>query len=151
MVAISVACDAGGLQGCRVEKKIAVRDLFLVSSSPRSSFLISCPSYAFVVSKRQGVGLDPRQNRPETKQSFYASIGSLALPHPHKMPNGSVSASTREHRHLEFAEDPTLSEDAHFVLDISWPTATTDTVHYVGIADGVGSWRRVGVDPREFR
>lgn len=49
------------------------------------------------------------------------------------------------------ADDPTLSEDAHFVLDVPWPTSTTDTVNYVGLADGVGSWRRVGVDPREFR
>lgn len=55
------------------------------------------------------------------------------------------------HRHLEVADDPTLSEDAHFVLDVAWPTETTDTVNYVGLADGVGSWRRVGVDPREFR
>lgn len=54
-------------------------------------------------------------------------------------------------RHLEVADDPTLSEDAHFVLDVPWPTSTTDTVNYVGLADGVGSWRRVGVDPREFR
>lgn len=54
-------------------------------------------------------------------------------------------------RHLEVADDPTLSEDAHFVLDVAWPTPTTDTVNYVGLADGVGSWRKVGVDPREFR
>lgn len=37
------------------------------------------------------------------------------------------------------------------MLDVPWPTSTTDTVNYVGLADGVGSWRRVGVDPREFR
>lgn len=49
------------------------------------------------------------------------------------------------------ADDPTLSEDAYFVLDVAWPTQTTDTVHYVGLADGVGSWRKLGVDPREFR
>lgn len=54
-------------------------------------------------------------------------------------------------RHLEVADDPSLSEDAHFVLDVAWPTGTTDTVNYVGLADGVGSWRRVGVDPRDFR
>lgn len=67
------------------------------------------------------------------------------------MPNGNLSANTREHRHLEVAEDASLSEDAHFMLDMAWATPTTDTVQYVGLADGVGSWRKVGVDPREFR
>lgn len=78
-------------------------------------------------------------------------MGSIALPHPHKTAGGGVSAAAREHRHLEVASDPTLSEDAHFVLDLAWPTSTTDTVHYMGLADGVGSWRKFGVDPRDFR
>ncbi|CBN75514.1 conserved unknown protein [Ectocarpus siliculosus] len=98
----------------------------------------------------KGVGLDPGQNRSGWKQTFSASVGAVALPHPHKMTDGGVSANKREHRHLEVADDPTLSEDAYFVLDVAWPTETTDTVNYVGLADGVGSWRRVGVDPREF-
>ncbi|CAN0030097.1 unnamed protein product [Ectocarpus fasciculatus] len=98
----------------------------------------------------KGVGLDPGQNRSGWKQTFSASVGAVALPHPHKIADGGVSANKREHRHLEVADDPTLSEDAHFVLDVAWPTETTDTVNYVGLADGVGSWRRVGVDPREF-
>ncbi|KAG5178855.1 phosphatase 2C-like domain-containing protein [Tribonema minus] len=46
--------------------------------------------------------------------------------------------------------DPTLSEDAHFVLSVAWATPEAESLQYVGIADGVGSWRGLGVDPREF-
>ena len=46
----------------------------------------------------QGVGLHPGQNREGWKQNFSASVGAVALPHPHKTPDGHVSANTREHR-----------------------------------------------------
>jgi hypothetical protein len=52
------------------------------------------------------------------------------------------------HRHMDLATDPTLSEDAHFVLSVPWPASKADVLHYIGIADGVGSWRGLGVDPR---
>lgn len=118
-------------------------NLLLLCSNP-------VPNLCRAVSPK-GVGLDPRQNRSGWKQAFSASVGAVALPHPHKMPNGALSANQREHRHMEIAEDSSLSEDAYFVLDCTWPTPTTDTVHYIGLADGVGSWRKLGVDPREFR
>jgi hypothetical protein len=49
---------------------------------------------------------------------------------------------------MDLATDPTLSEDAHFVLSVPWPASKADVLHYIGIADGVGSWRGLGVDPR---
>lgn len=48
----------------------------------------------------KGVGLDPGQNRSGWKQKFSASVGAVALPHPHKMPDGRVSANIREHRRV---------------------------------------------------
>lgn len=44
----------------------------------------------------------------------------------------------------ETASDCELSEDAHFVKHYS------NQIMYAGVADGVGSWREYGVDPREF-
>ncbi|CAM9704782.1 unnamed protein product, partial [Phaeothamnion confervicola] len=110
-------------------------------------------AYIKNVSERKGLpagvslGVSPQQALQD--QHISASLGAAALPHPFKRP-GAVSASRRDHCHLEIATDPTLSEDAHFMLSVSWPTHFTDTVHYVGVADGVGSWRALGVDPREF-
>ena len=40
--------------------------------------------------------------------------------------------------------DVSLSEDAHFMARLSWPTENSDYVTYVGVADGVGSWRGIG-------
>ncbi|CAM9445426.1 unnamed protein product [Chrysoparadoxa australica] len=97
----------------------------------------------------QGVGLDlPEIQRKEDYIS--ASIGVFALPHPFKTHDQGVSASPRDHRHLELAVDPSLSEDAHLLMSLKWPNKFSDTIHYVGVADGVGSWRSVGVDPRNF-
>ncbi len=51
------------------------------------------------------------------------------------------------------AQDPELSEDAHFITRVMLPDETgqeTREAVYVGVADGVGSWREYGVDPREF-
>ncbi len=77
-------------------------------------------------------------------------LGVSSLPHPFKRPGGKISSSQRDHRHLELAVNPTLSEDSHFALSLTWPSAHSDTLELVGLADGVGSWRRVNVDPRQF-
>lgn len=49
--------------------------------------------------------------------------------------------------------DVELSEDAHFVSRVQLPDETGQAmvdVIYLGVADGVGSWREYGVDPRDF-
>lgn len=48
----------------------------------------------------------------------------------------------------QFATDPDLSEDAHFIRELKFPGE--NEILYMGIADGVGSWREYGVDPRDF-
>lgn len=53
----------------------------------------------------------------------------------------------------ELATDLSLSEDAHFVSTVTLPDEVDKTLRkftYIGVADGVGSWREYGVDPREF-
>jgi protein phosphatase PTC7 len=49
--------------------------------------------------------------------------------------------------------DPDLSEDAHFVVKVKLPDEKDKAMRpftYLGVADGVGSWREYGVDPRNF-
>lgn len=49
--------------------------------------------------------------------------------------------------------DPNLSEDAHFVSEVELLNETGNNMQkllYMGVADGVGSWREYGVDPRAF-
>ena len=53
----------------------------------------------------------------------------------------------------DFATHPDLSEDAHFVSVVKLPDEKGDKMQeatYLGVADGVGSWREYGVDPRDF-
>lgn len=53
----------------------------------------------------------------------------------------------------DFSNDPTYSEDAHFVTTVTLPDEKNSNFRkftYFGVADGVGSWREYGVDPREF-
>lgn len=49
--------------------------------------------------------------------------------------------------------DPELSEDAHFVKEAEFLDESGKDMQkllYMGVADGVGSWREYGVDPRDF-
>lgn len=53
----------------------------------------------------------------------------------------------------DLATDPDLSEDAHFVAEVELPGESGSSAQkllYMGVADGVGSWREYGVDPRDF-
>jgi protein phosphatase PTC7 len=53
----------------------------------------------------------------------------------------------------EVGTDNDLSEDAHFICRVSIadePDEELREVVFAGVADGVGSWREYGVDPREF-
>ena len=51
----------------------------------------------------------------------------------------------------ELPNDPEWSEDAYFVSTVLLPDdKETREFTYVGVADGVGSWREYGVDPRLF-
>lgn len=61
-----------------------------------------------------------------------------------------MAANQREHGAGEYATDISLSEDASFVTTLPWLHENGDEVTYIGIADGVGSWREHGVDPRAY-
>ncbi len=71
------------------------------------------------------------------------------MPHPFKRPDG-CAMNQREHGAVAYATDPTLSEDASFVTTLPWLHENGDEATYIGIADGVGSWREHGVDPRQY-
>lgn len=103
-------------------------------------------------------------------------IASFALPHPFKRSEG-VAMNRRLYGADELSTDISLCEDAHFALKITDPLATAEAaedevvgwgadvsdkdadssgksssaVHiYLCVADGVGSWRQYGVDPRAY-
>jgi len=80
------------------------------------------------------------------------SVGSAVLPHPFKQENG-IAFSRRQfvrQGNKEYTTDVALSEDAHFVLKLPWPHRYGSSMTYIGVADGVGSWRGLGIDPREY-
>lgn len=56
-------------------------------------------------------------------------------------------------RSSEYSSNPALSEDAYFHTTVKLPDEKDKVLReftYLGVADGVGSWREYGVDPREF-
>lgn len=56
-------------------------------------------------------------------------------------------------RNSEYGSDLDLSEDAKFCTTVYFPDGADRKLRqytYVGVADGVGSWREYGVDPRKF-
>lgn len=78
-----------------------------------------------------------------------ADIAAYALPHPFKR-RGTVANSRRDYGADELCYDMSLCEDAHFAIQTSTPESPSEGHIYLCVADGVGSWREYGVDPRNF-
>lgn len=118
-------------------------------------------SYLNDVSERVGLGFGVSMAEPPAfmqahlaleQKPLYANIGVAELPHPFKTEDG-VGMNHRDFGPNEFSKDPKLSEDAYFVKTVHLPDEKLDEIRemtYFGVADGVGSWRSYGVDPREF-
>ena len=82
---------------------------------------------------------------------LYLNVGVAEYPHPYKSTDG-VGGNRRNYGPHDLATDPDLSEDAHFVSEVELigESDSMQKLLYMGIADGVGSWREYNVDPREF-
>jgi len=90
-----------------------------------------------------------------------ADIGAFALPHPYKHAKG-VAHNRRQFGPFDLNDDMNLCEDSHFIVRVGDNSEVPETEInseeilvrnesvYVGVADGVGSWRQYGVDPKEF-
>jgi len=88
------------------------------------------------------------------QKPLYSNVGVAELPHPYKTGDGCGS-NRRDFGAGDVTRDNSLSEDAHFTIEVKVPDNLTNnceprTVTYTGVADGVGSWREYNVDPREF-
>ena len=81
---------------------------------------------------------------PVPRQRLRFDVGACAVPNPLKFPDGSLANSRRDKVEAETVQndDPDLSEDAYFLLERE--------KQFVGVFDGVGSWRKLGVDPRRY-
>lgn len=65
----------------------------------------------------------------------------------------SISDPQTDIGQSEYTSDLSLSEDAHFVVSVKLSDEQDKSLRpltYLGVADGVGSWREYGVDPRNF-
>lgn len=90
--------------------------------------------------------------------SLYGIVtSSYAMPHPFKSADGCAN-SRRQYGPQDLCVDPALSEDSHFTINVKGQavrgaegSSVTEHTHtYLCVADGVGSWRQYGVDPRLF-
>lgn len=118
--------------------------------------------YLESVSERVGMGSNTSMAEPPSymteneysmhQEHIYANISVSELPHPYKKPT-SCGMNRRDFGPDEVTMDSELSEDANFIAEIKLSDESgleTRELVYAGVADGVGSWREFGIDPREF-
>jgi len=143
----------------KVEGLITARDMnnFGLSASDKGGK----KAYLNNVSERVGLSSDTSMAEPPTymhahlalqQKPLATNIGVVELPHPYKTHDG-VGHNRRDHGPQDLATDLSLSEDAHFSIRVNLEDETDQVlrdVTYFGVADGVGSWREYGVDPRLF-
>ncbi len=90
---------------------------------------------------------------PPINPLYSITLSEFALPHPFKKDNG-VGANRRDYGPGELCTDITLCEDAHYAVQVKGgytPPGIDLASHvYMIVADGVGSWRQYGVDPRLY-
>ena len=90
---------------------------------------------------------------PTVNTRLRADVGAYALPHPFKTASG-VAHHRRQYGADELNNDLSLCEDSHFTLTLKEISETAASgkkeITYMCVADGVGSWRQWGVDPRNF-
>jgi protein phosphatase PTC7 len=94
------------------------------------------------------------EGRHVKPHSLYGVITShYAMPHPYKSEDGCAN-SARQYGARDLCTDITFSEDSSFTLNVKGQAvigADGEHTHtYLCVADGVGSWRQYGIDPRQF-
>jgi protein phosphatase PTC7 len=144
----------GQVEGLITAKDMADYGLEATDKGGKKSFLRD-------ISERVGLGSNTSMAEPPTylqahlaleQSPLFVNVAISELPHPFKRPEG-CGMNRRDFGPHDHSVDPDLSEDAHFVAHVQLPDEKGDNfrdVTYMGVADGVGSWREYGVDPREF-
>jgi len=147
------------LKNGRVEGLVTARDMsdYGLDAAERGGK----KHYLESVSQRVGLSSNTSMAEPPAylrahlalqQKPLFMNVGCDELPHPYKTAE-SCGISRRSYGPEEDSHDIELSEDAHFVTPVMLPDETGLEMReatYVGVADGVGSWREYGVDPREF-
>lgn len=130
-------------------------------------------SIADIGGKKGFIGIAKRKGLPEGTRMLLAGVssaeemgslsalsappqlavdtGSFSLPHPFKKIDGCASGR-RDYGAQELCNDDSLCEDAHFAISVQGAAikGSASRQAYMCVADGVGSWRQHGVDPRNF-
>lgn len=145
--------DNGEVSGIITVKDLADSAFSLMDTGGKKGFIEN-------VTGRKGLPMGTRLNSDIAKTAMErqgarymptlgVDIGAFAMPHPYKRP-GLVAPSRRHYGATELCTDMDLCEDAHFAIKNNNTLADGDGHVYLCVADGVGSWRDYGVDPRAF-
>eukprot|EP00566_Odontella_aurita_P008338 CAMPEP_0113533788 /NCGR_PEP_ID=MMETSP0015_2-20120614/4803_1 /TAXON_ID=2838 /ORGANISM="Odontella" /LENGTH=645 /DNA_ID=CAMNT_0000432887 /DNA_START=210 /DNA_END=2147 /DNA_ORIENTATION=+ /assembly_acc=CAM_ASM_000160 len=148
------------LSNGRVEGLVTARDMseFGLEATERGGK----KNYLRHVSERVGLSSNTSMAEPPAylrthlameSRAHYVNVGVGEMPHPFKTADAGCGMNRRDFGPKDYSTDPDLSEDAHFVSRVEVPDevgAEFRFVTYMGVADGVGSWREYGVDPRDF-
>ena len=96
----------------------------------------------------EGTSISTKDNAVEPQTVLAMDVASFALPHPYKHSQG-VAHDRRQYGAHELSNDLSMCEDAHFAIRVPGLDPPDEQV-YLCAADGVGSWRQYGIDPRKF-
>jgi len=154
----------------RVEGLVTARDMsdYGVEAKDRGGK----KNYLRDISERVGLSSNTSMAEPPTylrahlaleQKPLFMNVGVAEMPHPFKTGGGGCGMNARDFGPRDLTTDPDMSEDAYFVMETEMVdnnegsgsededvVVTKRPVVYMGVADGVGSWREYGVDPREF-
>lgn len=142
------------LSAGRVEGLITSRDMAEFGLDAKA--LGGKKNYLRNISQRRGLGKNTSMAEPPNylrdelslqQNPLYISMAMAELPHPFKTAEGCGS-DLRDFGPKDLSTNNDLCEDAHFSIRVAYPDGLDMT--YMGVADGVGSWREHGVDPRAF-
>ncbi|KAL7516577.1 hypothetical protein ACHAWX_001579, partial [Stephanocyclus meneghinianus] len=147
------------LAGSRVEGILTTRDLsdFYFDAQDRGGK----KNYLTNVSDRIGLTGASMAEAPMflrghlalSHDPLYLNVGVAEYPHPFKFEDG-VGGNRRDYGFSqELSSDPAMSEDAYFIKEVELLDESGENMQkllYMAVADGVGSWREYGVDPRDF-
>ena len=96
----------------------------------------------------EGTSISSKDTVLEPQTVLAMDVASFALPHPYKHSQG-VAHDRRQYGAHELSNDLSMCEDAHFAIRVPGLDPPDEQV-YLCAADGVGSWRQYGIDPRKF-
>ena len=142
--------DKGEVLGIITNKDLSDSSFTAVDAGGKKHFLETAAGRRGVPEGTR-IRQDAQAGKAATRVKLALESAAYSLPHPYKKTDGCAQGR-RDYGPGELCSDHSLCEDAHFVVNVSGKKGDANSQYqtYMCVADGVGSWRQYGIDPRNF-